>query len=169
MAALGLSLTSCAGNPELDLTAKHSEYGSTVFRVASIMANVKCELWDAANSRKELPSFENDTDLPLRDLNKPEPGREFNLRNIFSAVAYVGEMSITLDATERTGTSPSTNFFGSGSQAHPLSVSADASINSAGHRESTTYHSVDFERLVEGPDVPVADPPGAPCRRGSRA
>lgn len=167
LSALAFALSGCVGNPDFDLRVKDSEYGSAVFRVASIMANVKCELWEAANSVQELPSFRNDTDLKPRDSDRPEPGREFNLQNIFSAVAYVGEMSITLDATEKAGTTPSANFFGWGSEAHPLSVTAEASLSEVGHRESTTYHSVDFERLVKGNDVPAAFPPRAPCRTGT--
>ncbi len=150
LSAISLTLSGCVGNPDFDLRVKDSEYGSAVFRIASIMANVKCELWEAANSEQELPSFHNDTDLRRRETEQAEPDRVFNLKNIFSTIAYVGEMSITLDATERSGVSPSAHFFGWGSDARPLSVDAEASLSGVGHRESTTYHSVDFERLVQG-------------------
>ncbi len=167
LSAISLTLSGCVGNPDFDLRVKDSEYGSAVFRIASIMANVKCELWEAANSEQELPSFHNDTDLRRRETEQAEPDRVFNLKNIFSTIAYVGEMSITLDATERSGVSPSAHFFGWGSDARPLSVDAEASLSGVGHRESTTYHSVDFERLVQGEDVPAAKPPAAPCRTGT--
>lgn len=62
LSALAFALSGCVGNPDFDIRVKDSEYGSAVFRVASIMANVKCELWEAANSVQELPSFRNDTD-----------------------------------------------------------------------------------------------------------
>lgn len=69
---VGVTLGGCTGNPDFDLTAKSSEYGSAVFRIASIMANVKCELWDAANSERRLPSFRNDTDLRPRHDTPPD-------------------------------------------------------------------------------------------------
>ncbi|MBY3187929.1 hypothetical protein [Rhizobium laguerreae] len=161
------TLASCSGVPPYDLASSDKTYGAPVIRVASIMANLKCELWAAANDQTELPQFENDTTLALEQHEVPANNRRFTLQNIFGAIEYVGEVELTIDATNTAGANPSLSFPGLGSAAHPLSIGLDAGLSEKGHRSNTTYHSIDFERLVEGPEQPAAARPVGSCGRGS--
>ncbi|WP_063476020.1 hypothetical protein [Rhizobium anhuiense] len=161
------TLASCSSVPEFDLATSEKTYGSPIIRVASIMANLKCELYAAANDDKELPQFENDTALALERHEIPVESRKFTLRNIFKAIEYVGEVELTIDATQTSGMSPSLSFPGLGSAAHPLSIGVDGALSEKGHRSNTTYHSIDFERLVKGPEQRTAPRPKGKCGQGS--
>lgn len=159
----------CASPPPFDLSASDKTYGAPIMRIASIMANLKCELWAAANDRQPMPQFENEIPLRLEAHKPPEPGRVFNLQNIFRAIEYVGEVQLMVDAEQTTGASPSLSFPDLGSAAHPLKIVLDASVSEKGHRANTTYHSVDFARLVKGTvrEQITATPPTLPCVKGS--
>lgn len=166
VATLMAALTGCSSVPAFDLASNEKSYGSPIIRVASIMANLKCELYEAANDQEEMPQFRNDVDLRQFDRDPAEPDRKFNLQNMFSAISYVGEVELTIDAVQTAGTSPSLSFPGLGAN-DKLTVGIDGSINTKGHRSNTTYHSVDFERLVKGPGQPPAREPKRPCARGT--
>ncbi len=160
-------LASCNTVPPFELAVSEKTYGAPITRVASIMANLKCELWTAANDREAMPQFENDISLEREKHSVPEPDRVFNLQNIFAAIEYVGEIELTIDAEQTTGSSPSLSFPGLGSDANPLTIGVNASVSEKGHRANTTYHSVDFERLVEGKEQRAAKAPSLPCGRGT--
>jgi len=160
-------LTGCNAVPPFDLATSDKTYGSPVFRIASIMANLKCELYYAANDMTELPEFRNDTTLQLKTREPPSFDRRFTLKNMFSAIEYVGEVELTIDATQTTGASPSVSFPGLGSSAHPWSIGVDAGVSEKGHRANTTFHSIDFERLVEGLEQKAAPKPEGPCGQRS--
>ncbi|MBO0132289.1 hypothetical protein [Agrobacterium burrii] len=162
----GTMLSGCTNVPAFDLTPTEKAYGSPIVRVASIMANLKCELWDAANSHEEMPQFLNDPSLRLADRVTDDESRKFTMKNIFGAIAYVGEVELTIDATQTTGSNPSLSFPGLGSSAHPFEIGVNAEVSQKGHRSNTTYHSVDFERLVAGSEQPPAAKPSVPCGQG---
>ncbi|MBB3464547.1 hypothetical protein [Rhizobium sp. BK377] len=161
------SLAGCNTIPPFELGMSDKTYGTPIVRIASIMANLKCELWNAANDKSPLPQFENDISLKLERHPQPTPEREFNLRNIFAAIEYVGEIELMIDAEQTAGSNPSLSFPGLGSGSHPLTIGVDSGVSEKGHRANTTYHSVDFERLVEGTEQPAATPPSQPCGRGT--
>lgn len=160
-------LSSCTSVPPFDLATSERTYGSPVIKIASIMANIKCELFTAANDDKPLPLYINDRPLLEKKLPDPEPDRKFNLKNIFSAIEYVGELELTIDATHTEGLSPSLSLPGLGSDKNPLTIGVDGGISEIGHRSNKTYHSVDFERLVEGTEQKPAKRPTLPCPSGS--
>lgn len=160
------SLVGCTSVPAFDLAADNKSYGSPIVRIASIMANLKCELHQAANDQTEMPQFMNDTSLKLATRGIPTRERRFTLKNIFSAIAYVGEVELTIDATHTNGSNPSLKFPGLGTGTSPLTIGVSAAVSEKGHRSNTTYHSIDFERLVEGPEQPVAQAPTGPCGTG---
>lgn len=162
----GTVLSGCTNVPAFDLTPTDTAYGSPIVRVASIMANLKCELHEAANSREPMPQFLNDPSLKPADRTTDDETRKFTMKNIFGAIAYVGEVELTIDATQTTGSNPSLSFPSLGSKAHPLEFGVNAEVSQKGHRSNTTYHSVDFERLVEGSEQPAATPPSVPCGQG---
>lgn len=160
------SLTACNSVPAFDLAKSDRTYGNPIVRIASTMANLKCELYNAANDETELPQYKNDPSLELETHQRPSPDRRFTLKNIFSAVEYVGEVELTLDATQTTGSNPSLSFPGLGADVHPLTIDVNGEISEKGHRANTTYHSIDFERLVKGPEQKTATPPSEPCGQG---
>ncbi|MGX9992611.1 hypothetical protein ACS4RR_026350 (plasmid) [Rhizobium sp. Z1P35] len=168
MATAGV-VAGCTAAPPFDLAVSDRLYGAPIMRIASTMANLKCELWTAANDKDPMPQFETDIPLKKEDHKPPEPWRVFNLQNIFRAIEYVGEVQLMVDAEQTTGSSPSLSFPGLGSAAHPLTIGLDASVSEKGHRANTTYHSVDFERLVKGTarEQGTATPPTLPCGRGA--
>ncbi|TAV92058.1 hypothetical protein [Rhizobium leguminosarum] len=160
-------LASCTAVPPFDLATSEQTYGSPVIKIASIMANMKCELYTAANDENPLPLYINDRPLRPRTLPNPKPDQRFSLKNIFSAIEYVGEVELTIDATHTDGLSPSLSFPGLGSDKNPLAIGVEGGVSEIGHRANKTYHSVDFERLVEGTEQRPAARPTIPCAAGS--
>ncbi|MGO8151213.1 hypothetical protein AB9F36_15515 [Rhizobium leguminosarum] len=143
--------------PELFVGGTDQTSGdATRFRIATIIANFKCELFEAVNSEKPIPLLYNSPALqgriPVRSFDRSAKDAEFNLRNIFSAIQYIGGVSLTLDATNTLGTNPAANFFKLGSAKYPLSIDLSGSISEASHLENQYYFSADFARLVGNGD-----------------
>jgi hypothetical protein len=146
-------LTACGVTPEFySGGSDQTSESETQVRIASIIANFKCELFEAVNNEKPIPLFY-DTPaysgkIPVRPLRHDKPELEFTLKNIFSAIEYVGGVSLTLDATNTLGSNPMAKFSKWGAAKYPLSLNLNASISEASHLQNHYYFSADFSRLV---------------------
>ncbi len=108
-------LFGCTSIPPMVLNGDHgaAPVGPTV---AALVANLKCELYNAANSTVMLPFYQDDPDLSkLRNKRLGNDPRAFNLKNIFREIEYVGEATFTLDVTQTGAFSPT----GTGIEAYP--------------------------------------------------
>jgi hypothetical protein len=155
-------LTSCSGElPFYDLGYPPNS-GIVVSvgpKVASLMANLKCELYAAVNDTTELTYYQDDPALGIHPL--PAHGddpvtlrndrRNFTMQNIFSEIEYVGEALFQLDVTSTEAANPSAGFITPyhSAAANNLTLSVGAQWSEAGHRFIYQYVSVDFERLVD--------------------
>lgn len=144
-------LTGACGLPPLDLIEDPSvKIAPSGPPVAAILANIKCELWQAANDTNELPYYLDVPGLPLHPPSQhPSPDRTFNLRNLFSEIEYVAELKLTLETTDSGALNPSVNFI------QPLSVvntnlttAIGGQVYNSTDRIFDLYQSIDFQRLV---------------------
>jgi hypothetical protein len=123
---------------------------------------MKCELWQAANSRDPLPYYTDDpvprpkNESDFRDPPpKPDEDRRFHLLNIFQEIEYVAEAQFTLDVTDTGGVNPSigiseynnvaTSFF----PATGFLMSVNGTYSDSAHQYIQINSSIDFARLVE--------------------
>ncbi|WP_158704438.1 hypothetical protein [Rhizobium sp. NXC24] len=139
--------------PSFDMVGTdETNEAATRSRLASIIANFKCELFQATNSSRSLPLYYNTPkysgESQLRPLQTKNEEQEFTLKNIFSAIEYIGGVSVTMDATNTVGSSAKADFSKWGAAKYPLSLNLDASISEASHLQNHYYFSADFSRLV---------------------
>ncbi|MEI9401725.1 hypothetical protein [Mesorhizobium argentiipisi] len=174
--------SSCSNVPAFDLTAAGPKDAPAGPKIAALIANLKCELYQAANDDSHvIPRYFNDPGLARREDNAVvSTDRRFTLKNLFQEIEYVGEAQLQLDATSTVGSSPSTKFVNLGAISTPLTLSADGSLSEGSHRVLTLFSSMDFERLVrspphkdlldtEGPAAHFAygaEKPSVPCGEG---
>jgi hypothetical protein len=124
--------------------------------VAAVLANIKCELWQAANDENELPYYLDAQGLPPHPPSRhPSPGREFTLKNLFEEIEYVAELKLTLETLDSGAVNPSVNFI------QPLAVAATNLTTAVGaqafgstDRIFDLYQSIDFQRLVASIEHP---------------
>ena len=127
----------------------------TTKRLASIVANLKCELFAAVNNTAPLRLFYDspkyDGEIPVRHTY-----RTATLKDILSAVEYIGGISVQMEATNTVGSNPTAKFSKWGAAKYPLSLDLNASISEASHLQNTYYFSADFARLyAENDTVPA--------------
>jgi len=125
--------------------------------VASLLANIKCELWEAANDATELPYYP-DTIDGIEHPRPPadDPSRRFNLRNLFEEIEYIAEIKLTLDVQDNGAFNPSANYI------KPLAVptttftlAVGGQLGEQAHRNINLYQSIDFQRLVASRENPI--------------
>lgn len=150
-----LGMAGCSNVPAFDLTAIGPSYAPSGPKIAALMANLKCELYQAANDDTHvLPRYFDDPGLARRDGSNGQTDitdRSFTLKNLFQEIEYVGEAQFQLDATSTVGSSPSAKFASLGAISTPLTLSVDGSLSEGAHRLLTLFSSIDFERLVPSP------------------
>ncbi len=142
-------------------------------KIQELTANLKCELWAAANSADELAYYEDsptvtehqqDLDHHPSFKNPTAPDRLFTLKNMFQEIEYVADVEWTLDVTDTGAFNPGitlTKPFNTASGALPATsgvLSVGGILSQAGHRYINIYETVDFSRLIKSPPhVGVAD------------
>ena len=158
MVCASIALFSSCGLPPLVLLEDNSvPIAPSGPSVAAVLANIKCELWQAANDESELPYYLDLPGLPYhRPSQHPAPDREFTLKNLFSEIEFVSELKLTLEVTDSGALNPSANFI------HPLvpstnnlTLAVGGQAYSSSDRIFDLYQSVDFERLVQTPEHPL--------------
>jgi hypothetical protein len=124
--------------------------------VAALVANIKCELWEAANDTSELPYYLDLPGLPLhRPSQHPSPDRLFNLKNLFVEIEYVADYKLTLQVTDTGALNPSANFIKNLPAAGTnLTLAVGGQLSEQADRSIDIYQSVDFARLVASPENP---------------
>lgn len=157
-------------------------------KVGELTANLKCELWDAANSMDELPYYEDSPTLTTHQIDTDHhPGflkatpddRKFTLKNLFQEIDYVADVEWTLDVTDTGAFNPSvtlTKPFNVAVGSLPATsgvLSVGGTLSEAGHRYINIYEAVDFDRLVKSPphsgnpeddkEVDIANNVKVPC------
>ena len=158
----------CTTAPPLVLLGSGPKIAPAGPKVASLMANLKCELWDAANSTDPLPYYEDgptltqhkdDTTrgpLQLREAEfpvSPNDPRTFNLRNLFQEIEYVGDVQLTLDVTGGSSFNPSmtaSKYYRAMMGVLPATgmiLSVGGQLGDTGHRNIQIDTSVDFSRI----------------------
>jgi hypothetical protein len=154
----GAFLLGACSLPPLSLDQyTRSEIAPSGPSVAAVIANIKCELWEAANDTHELPYYLDEIGLPEHPASThPSPDRVFNLKNLFSEIEYVAELKITLETTDSGGFNPSVNII------EPLSVATTNLTTAVGgqvygsnDRIFNLYQSIDFARLVSVTELPM--------------
>ena len=126
-------------------------------KINSLMVNLKCELWDAANDLvSELQYYLDVPDLQLHTTGPTTaPDRRFTLKNYFQEIEYVADAQWTLDVTGTGALNPLftyTNPYNLAKGLFPATnvvLSVGGQLSDAGHRYIQIYTSVDFARLVE--------------------
>lgn len=138
-----------------DPTVKIAPSGPSV---AAVLANIKCELWQAANDEHELPYYQDVVGLPYhRQSEHPSPERLFTLKNLFAEIEYVAELKLALQTTDSGALNPSVNVV------QPLTVASTNITTAVGgqffdsaDRIFDLYQSIDFQRLVPStPEHPL--------------
>ena len=103
------AVSSCALPPLTFLQGPALDATPSGPTVAALVANVKCQLWEAVNNTDPLPYYEDVPALTARsfpsDLN-----RDFNLRNLFVEIEYVADFKLTLQVTDTGALNPSVNL-----------------------------------------------------------
>jgi hypothetical protein len=141
----------CCGLPPLTLTEDQPlQIAPSGPSVAAVLANIKCELWEAANDEQELPYYEDAVGLPMHPPSRhPSPKRAFTLKNLFSEIEYIAELKLTLETTDSGALNPSVNII------QPLKVAntnfttaIGGQVFSSNDRIFDLYQSIDFQRLV---------------------
>lgn len=148
-----VALVGCTTIPSFTLSNNSSPAPSGP-KVAALMANLKCELWDAVHDTSPLPVYK---DLPNLDPKSfdASPDRVFNLKNIFEEIAYVASAQFTLDVTATSAFNPSLNFVNPYTATTNLTLSVGGQLSDVPHRNLNLYTSVDSERLIASPVSPL--------------
>jgi hypothetical protein len=155
--ALTLSLLSGCGLPAFSWFGDSSlPIAPSGPSVAALLANIKCELYDAANDNTTLPYYDDVPGLPPHvPASGPlpdDPERNFNLTNLFQEIEFVAELKLTLDVTDSGAVNPSANFIkpyvAAGTN---LTLAVGGQAYDSGHRTIDLYQSIDFQRLVLSP------------------
>ena len=176
------SVAGCTGTPPLVLNGDSKAPAPAGPKVAALVANLKCELWNAANSKAVLPFYFDDADLTrTRNRVPPDDPRAFTLENMLREIEYIGEATFTLDVTQTGALNPSEtaakyyNVAIGELPATGATLSVGGQLSEAAHRYITFTSSADFSRLNDAQPnpftesgtrpTPVAHPPSA-CNRG---
>jgi hypothetical protein len=124
--------------------------------VAAVVANIKCELWEAANDTTELPYYLDVPELPLHAPSQhPAPDRVFNLKNLFVEIEYVADFKLTVQVTDTGALNPSANFIKNLPTAGTnFTLAVGGQLTEQANRFIDIYQSVDFARLVASPENP---------------
>jgi hypothetical protein len=140
-------------------------------KVASLIANMKCSLWHAANSDEILPWYNNNPALldgpnatrnriktkeaDKDDTDPLERGRAFTLHNMLQEIEYVGEATLTLEVTNTGAFNPSfgaTKYYSGTIEGdiNPTmaSLAVAGTYSDAADRFVTLEASIDFSRMV---------------------
>jgi len=127
-------------------------------KVADLIANLKCEMWEAAHDENVLPYYEDTPSLTVRDFSKAPPDRQFTLENLFREIDFVAEAQFTLDVTGAAAFNPSIGYVMPTKQSSfNLTLSIGAQLSDTAHRNLILYSSVEGERLVASPKSPLFD------------
>jgi hypothetical protein len=160
----------CATIPPYVQPSKPGETVPAGPKVAALIANLKCGLWNAANSPDLLPFYQNKPnaidDPNLRKNQEPTgSARAFSLKNIFQEIEYVGEATFQLEVTNTGAFNPSLGLskYYSGTvgdlPATGATLAVGGTLSDAADRYVQLYTSVDFSRLVPTePDPFIAAP-----------
>ena len=164
-AACVCAIGGCAGLPTYDLTGDSSRVAPAGPKVASLVANLKCELWQAVNSTQVLPRYADSprlhtinstgsvVDSDAREPVVTGPEREFTLKNYFDEIEYVADAAWTLDVTFASSFNPSLNgnkYFRGPEGVFPATgalLSVGGAVSDSGHRFVTIYQALDLTRL----------------------
>ncbi len=146
--ALALFVLCECSVPPFVLFADHSVVAPAGPKVAALMANLKCELWEAAHSDEILPYYRDDPSLEEKIDDPKDPHRLFTLHNLFEEIDYVAAAQFTLDVIGSSAANPSVNFI------HPyltpmtnVTLAVSGQLSDTAHRYVNIYTSVDFARL----------------------
>ena len=154
-------LSACTSIPAFLLNGDGTADAPAGPKVAALIANLKCELWDAAQSKNLLPYYTDDPHLQIKN-HDPTGDRAFTLNNIFQEIEYVGEATFTLDVTDTGGFNPSaaiSEYIHGPKGLFPATgvvLSVGGQLSEAAHRQITLDSSMDFSRLVESVPNPLA-------------
>jgi hypothetical protein len=154
-----LLATGCAGVQPLVLpwNAGPSAAAPAGPKVATLMANLKCELYRAVNSQEPLTAYQDAQSLALRPSSVDphlSSDRQFTLQNIFKQIEYVADAYFTLDVTGTSGINPTASFtqpYRSALGVLPATsavLSVGGTLSESSHRYIQLYTSVDFSRLL---------------------
>jgi hypothetical protein len=146
----------CTNVPPFVFVSSGSNITPAGPKIASLMANLKCELWDAANdSTSELQAYRDSPDLRTNPAEATAPpDRKFTLKNYFQEIEYVADAEWTLDATGTGALNPlfiDTNPYKAAVGLFPMTslvLTVSPQLSDTGHRFMQVYSSVDFARLV---------------------
>lgn len=163
----------CTSAPPLVLFGTGPQIAPAGPKVASLMVNLKCELWDAGNSTETIPYYTDgprlvehkddiarEPDQKIRDAEFPisaENPRTFNLRNLFQEIEYVGDVQLILDVNGSGAFNPSitaSKYYSAMKGLLPATgavLSVGGQLSDTGHRNIQIDTSVDFGRLVAIP------------------
>lgn len=159
----GLLLCACSSIPPFVLNGDNGQAAPAGPKVATLMGNIKCELWRAAHSAQELPFYTNDPIPRQRNAINPGADRILNIKNMLQQIEYVGEATLTLDVTDAGAFNPSigiseynsvpVGFF----PATGFLMSVAGTYSDTAHRFITLDSSIDFGRLIDSPPDPRWD------------
>jgi hypothetical protein len=174
---MSLLLNACTGLPPLMMAGDRTADAPNGPQVAALVAHLKCEIWDAANSTQVLPFYDDSPKLTttrqlIKNPNDPEYRRAFTLQNLFKEIEYIGEATWTLDVTQTGAVTPTTSaarYFNGTRGLFPATgstLSVGGQLSEGAHRYVTFNSSVDFERLNETEPAPfeAIAPPVTPLR-----
>jgi hypothetical protein len=158
---VGASVAACSV-PPYDLTVNGPPTAPAGPKIAALLANLKCELYVAANDQHVIPRYYDDPSIKVHyddptipgHSRDPNPDRWFTLRNLFQEIEFVGEAQFQLDVTSTPSGAISTNFINPYTASSNLTLAVAGSLSDAAHRNLGIYSSIDFERLVESPPYP---------------
>lgn len=123
-------------------------------KVASLIANLKCELWLAANSKKILPFYKDDLSLETKN-HLTDVDHSYALKNIFAEIEYVAQATLTLDVVDVGAFNPLavlTKPMAPQMGVYPATsqvLSVGGTVSESPHRYIQINQSIDFGRLVE--------------------
>ncbi|MEW6438655.1 MAG: hypothetical protein AB1508_15965 [Pseudomonadota bacterium] len=122
--------------------------------VAALIANIKCELWRAANDPEKVPYYNDFPELtPHRTKDHPDRDLSFSLAELFTEVEYVADFKLTLQVTDTGALNPSVNFIKNLPTAGSLlTLAVGGQLSGQADRFIDIYQSVDFSRLIDSPE-----------------
>jgi hypothetical protein len=168
---LTMLLSGCATLPPMTLLGDKQEAAPSGPKVAAITANLKCELWDATNSKRLLKFYKDDPKLTTKNHQPAESSRAFTLANMFGEIEYVGQALWTLDVTHTGALSPAlslSKYYNGGVGDLPATganLSVNAGFSEAAHRYISFDSSIDLSRLVPTEPSPFMVPPDSTGKR----
>jgi hypothetical protein len=155
---ISIGIGGCSSVPPYDLTVHGPPSAPAGPKVAALLANLKCELHDAANSQEVIPRYYDDPSLAQHydpsvpgykpSIRHADPQSWFTLKHLFEEIEYVGEAQFELDVSSTPGVSSSVSFI---NPTPNLTLSVNGSLSEEAHRNIQINSSIDFERLVASP------------------